>query len=233
MSGDATLSNTGALTLATVPISKGGTGLTSFASDKLVTTSGAGAVQTSSCGVNQVISFTAGGAITCANVSSLVSAFVSGGNSFGAAASLGTNDAYDLTLKTNNAARMTLSSAGKVGIGTAAPRSALDVSGAITGKAALSVASTTVDFASNNLAYTTQDCQTYALWNMKDGGTYTFAIQGTNSTLCVFNAFSDSGSTGLSVKLPPDHTTTTPSKQTVYSMMVLGTTVYVSWVPGY
>jgi hypothetical protein len=35
-----------------------------------------------------VISFTVGGAITCADVSSLVSAFVNGGNSFGAAATL-------------------------------------------------------------------------------------------------------------------------------------------------
>jgi hypothetical protein len=65
MSGDATLSNAGALTLATVPIAKGGTGLTSFAADKVITTSAAGALQASSCALGEVISFTAGGAITC------------------------------------------------------------------------------------------------------------------------------------------------------------------------
>jgi hypothetical protein len=132
MSGDATLSNAGVLTLATVPISKGGTGLTSFAGDKLVTTSTGGAIQTSFCALNQVISFTAGGAITCMDVSSLVTGFVNGGNSFGAAASLGTNDAFDLTLKTNNLARMTVLSDGKVGVGTTSPSSLLDLNGAFT-----------------------------------------------------------------------------------------------------
>jgi hypothetical protein len=127
MSGDATLSNTGALTLGTVPISKGGTGLTSFAGDKLVTTSTGGAIQTSSCALNQVISFTAGGAITCMDVSSLVTGFVNGGNSFGAAANLGTNDAFDLNIKTNNTTRMTVLSGGNVGIGTTTPGSNLTV----------------------------------------------------------------------------------------------------------
>jgi hypothetical protein len=132
MSGDATLSNSGVVTLATVPISKGGTGLTSFAGDKLVTTSAAGAIQTSSCGLNQVITFTAGGAIACADVSSLNPSYVNGGNSFGAAASLGTNDSFDLTLKTNNLARMTILSDGKVGVGTSSPTSLLDLNGAFT-----------------------------------------------------------------------------------------------------
>jgi hypothetical protein len=129
MSGDATLSNAGALTLATVPITKGGTGLTSFASDKLVTTSAAGALQTSSCSLNQVISFTAGGAITCADVSSLSPGFVNGGNSFGAAASLGTNDNFALDIKTNNVSRMTILANGKIAVGHSSPVAALDIRG--------------------------------------------------------------------------------------------------------
>ncbi|WP_413585259.1 beta strand repeat-containing protein [Bdellovibrio sp. HCB274] len=44
--------------------------------------------------------------------------FSNGGNSFGAAATLGTNDNNTLTFKTNNADRMTIDTAGKVGIGT-------------------------------------------------------------------------------------------------------------------
>jgi hypothetical protein len=131
MSGDATLDNTGAITLNTVPISKGGTGLTSFAVDKLVTTSGAGAIQTSSCGLNQVITFTAGGAIACANVSALSASYINDGNSFGAAAVLGTNDANSLSFETNNASRMTILSTGEIGIGNANPATALDVTGAV------------------------------------------------------------------------------------------------------
>jgi hypothetical protein len=109
----------------------------------------------------------------------------------------------------------------------------LDVSGAIAGAPAVSVATTTVNFASNNLAYTSQSCGAFALWNMKDGGSYTFAVQGATSATCSFTAFSDSGSTALTVKLPPDHAATTASKHTIYTFLVLGTTVYTSWIPGY
>jgi hypothetical protein len=147
MSGDATLSNAGALTLATVPVSKGGTGLTSFTADKVVTTSGAGAIQTTSCGLNQVISFTAGGAITCADVSSLSAGFLNGGNSFGAAASFGTNDNFDLTIKTNNAARMTVLAGGNVGIGTATPAGTFEVQG---GSAAAAIDGKNIVLAAQN-----------------------------------------------------------------------------------
>jgi hypothetical protein len=131
MSGDATLSNAGVLTLATVPITKGGTGVTSFTGDKLVTTSVAGALQTSSCALDQVVSFTAGGAITCKDISAIVTGFVNNGNSLGAAATLGTNDAYALNFETNNSTRMTVDSAGNVGVGTATPAGILDVEGGI------------------------------------------------------------------------------------------------------
>lgn len=48
-------------------------------------------------------------------------AYVNGGNSFGAAATLGTNDNFAFTLKTNNTARMTVTESGSFGIGTASP----------------------------------------------------------------------------------------------------------------
>ena len=58
-------------------------------------------------------------------------AIVNGGNTFGAASSIGNTDAYDLALKTNNTARMTILSGGNVGIGTASPRNPLEVVGAV------------------------------------------------------------------------------------------------------
>jgi hypothetical protein len=128
MSGDATLSNAGALTLGTVPITKGGTGLTSFTADKVVTTSSGGALQTTSCALNEVITFTAGGAITCANMSSLVTGFVNGGNSLSAAAVLGTNDSFPLRFETAGIARVTVDTTGNVGIGTSSPAQILHLS---------------------------------------------------------------------------------------------------------
>ncbi|MDD5502463.1 MAG: hypothetical protein PHH26_03245, partial [Candidatus Thermoplasmatota archaeon] len=55
--------------------------------------------------------------------------FVQGGNSFSATGTLGTNDAYNLALKTNNTNRLVITSAGKVGVGTVNPYEMLDVYG--------------------------------------------------------------------------------------------------------
>ena len=57
--------------------------------------------------------------------------FKQGGNSFATLATLGTNDANDLTFETNNARRMTIDTSGNVGIGDTAPGNKLDVAGNI------------------------------------------------------------------------------------------------------
>ncbi|MFA5799316.1 MAG: hypothetical protein WC892_07140, partial [Patescibacteria group bacterium] len=56
--------------------------------------------------------------------------FVQGGNSFGTTGTLGTKDAYNLNLITNNTSRLTVLSGGNVGIGTVNPTTALHVAGA-------------------------------------------------------------------------------------------------------
>ncbi|NUN07083.1 MAG: hypothetical protein HUU57_15150, partial [Bdellovibrio sp.] len=121
---------------------------------------------------------------------------------------------------------------GNVGIGTSSPRAALDVNGAIVGKSAVSNASATIDFASGNMQYTTSDCGAFDLWNLKDGGTYMFAVQGTNATTCSFTAYLASGTSALTVHLPPDHGQTISGKHTIYSFAVIGSHVYVAWTPG-
>ncbi|MHB8830498.1 MAG: Kelch repeat-containing protein [Patescibacteria group bacterium] len=52
-----------------------------------------------------------------------------GGNAFNTTSTIGTTDAKNLTLITNNTSRLTISSAGNVGIGTYTPISALNVAG--------------------------------------------------------------------------------------------------------
>jgi hypothetical protein len=123
---------------------------------------------------------------------------------------------------------------GSVGIGTTAPRQALDVSaGTLVTKAATVNATSTIDWALGNLQYTAASCGNFQFNNMTDGGSYMFAVQGTTAATCNFTAFSDVGVTGLVVHMPPDNAATIATKQTVFNMVVMGTHVYVSWTPGY
>jgi hypothetical protein len=65
-----------------------------------------------------------------ASTASFVSnAFIQGGNSFEATAVLGTNNDRGLILETSGSARITITTAGNVGIGTNTPNARLDVSG--------------------------------------------------------------------------------------------------------
>jgi hypothetical protein len=56
-------------------------------------------------------------ALTASSISTTGNAFVQGGNSFGATATIGTNDANSLVLETNNTAQLTINSGGRIGIG--------------------------------------------------------------------------------------------------------------------
>lgn len=160
----------------------------------------------------------------------ITDAVINGGN--GAAVTVGTTNATDLTLETSNSARMTVTSAGNVGIGTTTPRAMLDVNAAIVGKD-VSNATTTINFQTGNMQYTALNCQAFVLHNMKGGGSYMFGVQGTTSGTCGFTAYSDAGTTPLTVHLPADHAATTAGKHTVYSFIVMGAHVYASWIPGY
>gem|GEM_PF-6671536 len=122
---------------------------------------------------------------------------------------------------------------GNVGVGATNPISKLSVNGAITNQSAIEDNVGSIDFATGNLQYTTNDCSTFDLHNMKSGGSYTLGVQGTVSATCAFNAFSDNGTTALTVHLPPDHAATIDGKHTIYTFIVLGTHLYASWIPDY
>ena len=125
-----------------------------------------------------------------------------------------------------------LGNGANVGIGTSTPSSKLVVDGAARNLAAISNGTATIDFNTGNLQYTTANCGAFNLHNLKDGGSYTFAVQGATSATCSFNAYSDAGVTGLTMHLPTDHAATTVSKHTIYTFVVLGTHAYAAWTPG-
>lgn len=128
---------------------------------------------------------------------------------------------------------MRIDSYRNVGIATISPRSKLDVNGTILGKNATSNSTSVINFDTGNIQYTTSSCGPFALHNVKDGGSYTFIVQGTTSATCSFTAFSDAGTTPLTVHLPPDHGATEATKHTLYSLIVAGTHAYLSFIPGY
>src|SRR6185312_5428091 len=83
MSGDATISNTGALTLNTVPVSKGGTGVTSYALGQVPVSDGVKLTATG-CALGQTLVWTASGfacGMQSASGSSLAPANIWVGNS--------------------------------------------------------------------------------------------------------------------------------------------------------
>lgn len=94
--------------------------------------------------------------------------------------------------------------------------------------ASVPAAGTNINFANGNLQYTTSSCGAFNLLGMLDGATYVFAVKGTTSATCSFT-----NPDGLVIKLPPDHGPTEGGKSTLYTFMVMGTDVYVSWVTGY
>jgi hypothetical protein len=159
----------------------------------------------------------------------------SGGNgwNFG----MNTSENFVITSRQSaaNTDRLIILNNGNVGIGSAAPRGGLDVNnGAIIGKAATSNGTSTIDFSTGNMQYTSSSCGAFNLYNLKDGGTYMFAVQGgSNASACSFSAYSDNGATALTVHMPPSHGVGISSTHTLYNFAVMGSHLYVSWTPGY
>lgn len=127
------------------------------------------------------------------------------------------------TIKANSTTPgLTVRANGNVGIGTDAPASTLEVSGAATNKEAYDAGgSTTIDFSKSNIAYTTAPDTGITLDNLKDGGAYTLIIKPGGTTAVVFTA------TGFSF-VYMGTTVRTTGRTHIYSFIVADTTVYVT-----
>ena len=103
----------------------------------------------------------------------------------------------------------------------------VSVNGSATNSTAFNAAaSSTIDFTKSNLAYTTNSPGSFTLSGIKDGGTYTLAVQGTTSGSSLFTS---TGFTFSSVNNGPS----TSGKQTLYTFIVMGTTVYYFMAAGF
>jgi hypothetical protein len=112
---------------------------------------------------------------------------------------------------------------------SAATLTAANFTKAVSGAPAFGTTGTTIDFSQSNLAYTTSSPGvTFTLNGMKDGGTYTLAVQGTTSGLSAFIGTNPTYSSSNFISL--GNYNTVSGKQTVYTFVVMGTTVYFSMI---
>ncbi|UOF00917.1 tail fiber domain-containing protein [Bdellovibrio reynosensis] len=98
----------------TLPVANGGTGASSLTGDRLMVTNTTGtALIPFTCSTGQLITFNASGVMGCTTYSSSTLA-TNGGNTLGAALTLGTNDAQSVVLETNGVGRLSINSAGSI-----------------------------------------------------------------------------------------------------------------------
>jgi len=103
----------------------------------------------------------------------------------------------------------------------------LEVNGRATNSTAFNATTaTTIDFTKSNLAYTSNSPSAFTLSGLKDGGTFTLAVQGTTAGTALFTA---GGFTFLSV----NNGVTTSGKHTLYTFIVMGTFVYYFMTAGF
>ena len=223
-----------------LPVAMGGTGLTSTTVNRIVM---AGATTTAplvfdTCNNGQTLQFNGTNWI-CTSVSTLTSGtdFLQGGNSFGATAKLGTLDANNLSIVTNNVAAITILASGAVGVGNPAPGEELAVTGntqisgqAYTGQNIIAAGST-VDFNSGN----TQILQAVGasaitLNNMKNGATYNVIITDNTSRTYTFTNCTNA-------KFVPANGPTVVNTPSIYSIVKVtiaaATYCFISWSTGY
>jgi hypothetical protein len=97
-------------------VSKGGTGFASYAVGDILYASAAGALSKLPIGAAGYVLTVSAGLPSWQPAAGGANTFVQGGNSFGALATLGTNDAFGLAFETNNVGRMTIDTANNISI---------------------------------------------------------------------------------------------------------------------
>jgi len=124
---------------------------------------------------------------------------------------------------------MQFAGTGKFSVGATAPTTSsarFEVDGASANTKAFNAGSgTTINFANSNLAYTTASASAFVLQNLKDGATYTLAVQGATSGTSTFTA-TNTANAAVSCRVL-NNRATVAAKHTLYSIVVMGTTAYI------
>lgn len=128
--------------------------------------------------------------------------------------------------------RMIITDTGNIGVGTTSPITKFEVNGVASNTVAFNAAAaSSIDYTKSNLAYTTANPGAFVVTGLKDGATYTLAVRGT-----VQGTSSFSGTNPLGVNLvfkSINNGTTTTGKETLYTFIVMGTTVYYFMATGF
>jgi hypothetical protein len=140
------------------------------------------------------------------------------------------------TTTSGNAYRST----GNVGIGNTTPSEKLDVTGNIRASGQISSGSSTtstaaIDWNNGNAFSSTYNCAAnHTMANLRNGGTYTLVATDTGTTQCNFSTTTTGTDAGtVSYRFKPANAARTASSHTVYTLMRVGTVVYVSWASGF
>lgn len=123
----------------------------------------------------------------------------------------------------------------KVGIATTTPLARLDVHGQIR-STSFTTTSGTIDFSQGNAGTTNFDCGagTMAFRDLNDGGSYSVAVTSTGTAACNFSTTIQGSGTGtVSYRFSPTNGARTASSHTIYSIIRIGATVYISWITGF
>jgi hypothetical protein len=153
-----------------------------------------------------------------------------GGNSFGAATTVGTNDASTFSLKTAGTNRLDIDTSGNVIVGLAGSGS-LQVKGPIVSTPPSAVTGATVNLAlGNTQLLTSVGGAVITLTGMVHGGNYTLVVQDTTSRTYSFSGCNTS-------RFSPPIQATISSTHTVFSILTVSNAglfdCYITWSTGF